>query len=88
MLSSIMDEVSSRVAHHGKMLPSDVPGLGDWFADKGVLKARRNSNYQLLNAAVTACPEQSLVTPQVRQLVELYHQAEEAPVRAEIAAAN
>jgi tetratricopeptide (TPR) repeat protein len=85
IFSDIMADVSSKVAHCVKVSPSDVPGLGDWFADKGVLKSKHNSNYQLLEAAVAACPNQGLITPQVRQLAELYRQAAGLPKPAIVA---
>ncbi len=85
IFSDIMDDVSSKVAHCGKVSPSDVPGLGHWFADKGVLKSKPNSNYQLLDAAMAACPNRGLITPQVRQLAELYRQAAGLPKPAIVA---
>jgi len=75
MLSDVMNDVLSKAAHGMEVSPSEVPGLGDWFAEKGVLKAKHHSNYQLLEAAMAACPDQGLITPQVRQLAKLYRQA-------------
>jgi tetratricopeptide (TPR) repeat protein len=85
MFSSIIDRVSSKLGHCAKVSPSDVPGLGDWFADKGVLKSTHNSNYELLDAAIAACPDRALITPQVRQLAELYRQAAGLPKPAIVA---
>jgi tetratricopeptide (TPR) repeat protein len=78
MLSDVMNDVLSKAAHGVAVTPSEVPGLGEWFADKGILKTRRHSNYRLLTAAMGECPDQNLITPLIRQLAELYRQAEPA----------
>jgi tetratricopeptide (TPR) repeat protein len=80
MLSDVVNDALSKAARGVAVSPSEVPGLGDWFADEGVLKTKRHSNYQLLEAAMAECPDQKLITPLVRQLAELYRQAEPAAV--------
>ena len=76
MLTDLMNEVSSKAAQGAAVSPSEVPGLGHWFAEKGVLKSKQQSSYQILAAAMAACPNQELIPPQVRQLAEIYRQAE------------
>lgn len=80
MLSDVVNDALSKAARGVAVSPSEVPGLGDWFADKGVLKTKRHSNYRLLEAAMAECPDQKLITPLVRQLAELYRLAEPAAV--------
>jgi N-acetylneuraminic acid mutarotase/tetratricopeptide (TPR) repeat protein len=76
MLTDLMNEVSSKAARGAAVSPSEVPGLGHWFAEKGVLKSKQLSSYQILAAAMTACPNPALIPRQVRQLAEIYRQAE------------
>ena len=76
MLTDLMNEVSSKAAQGAAVSPSEVPGLGHWFAEKGVLKSKQQSSYQILEAAMAACPNPELIPPQVRQLAEIYRQAE------------
>ena len=76
MLTDLMNEVSSKAAQGSAVSPSEVPGLGHWFAEKGVLKSKELSSYQILTAAMAECPNQELIPPQVRQLAEIYRQAE------------
>ena len=74
--SDLMNHVALKAAQGDPVSPSEVPGLGDWFAEKGVLKSKQLSSYQILTAAMAECPNQELITPQVRQLAEIYRQAE------------
>lgn len=76
ILSDIMNEVSSKAAQGMAVSPSAVPGLGDWFAEKGVLKSKQNSSYQILTAAMAACPNQGLISPPIKQLAEIYRHAD------------
>jgi tetratricopeptide (TPR) repeat protein len=75
ILADIMGAMSETAKANFTKNPINTPGLVDWFAEKGVLRSRRNSNYQVLAAAMAACPDQALITPQIRQLAELYRQA-------------
>ena len=79
LLSDTMDEVARRSAQDATLRPSDVPGLVDWFSDDGALKSRQHSSYEILMAAMAECPDQRLITPQVRQLADLYRQAAGVP---------
>jgi tetratricopeptide (TPR) repeat protein len=75
MLRDLMNDVSSKAARGVVVSPSEIPGLGDWFSDTGVLKSRSHSNYQVLAQAMAACPNPRLITPQIKQLAELYRLA-------------
>jgi hypothetical protein len=79
LLSDTMEEVARRSAQDATLRPSDVPGLVEWFADDGALKSRQCSSYKMLKAAMAECPDQRLITPQVRKLADLYRQADGAP---------
>jgi tetratricopeptide (TPR) repeat protein len=76
-LSDVMGSVLE-TARRTEMNPIDVPGLVDWFAENTVLRSRHNSSCKALVEAMAACPDQRLITPLIRQLAELYRQAESA----------
>jgi tetratricopeptide (TPR) repeat protein len=77
-METLSDVISSvlETAQHTEMNPMNVPGLVEWFAENTVLRSRQISSYQTLEAAMAACADQGLITPQIRQLAEIYRQAD------------
>jgi len=87
ILSDIMSAMSETAKSNFTKNPINTPGLVDWFAEKGVLRSRRNSNYQVLAAAMATCPDQALITAPIRQLAELYRRADASREPAVVAGA-
>jgi tetratricopeptide (TPR) repeat protein len=61
----------------GYVAPADVPGILAWMYRSGrVLEKLEPSASEVLDNAIAACPDKSLISPEVREMAELLRRAE------------